>query len=222
MTRVAALSRRLRRYLTRRLTQLNTALTDLTARLRSAAATRFADHVAAVVRVAVEEALAGPTASTYLPPRSAYHEPTSRWGDRSDPPRYIPSARAGPESPWPRPWADEEDERRLPPMRGSGLFARDPYESDEDDEADVDFEEADGNEPEATPVSVRSSPSTPRLHAALVLGLQASAWWLGRRRRTSLLMALAVGASAGTLVLFGGPLLDAGVDTLRALLSLTG
>jgi hypothetical protein len=211
MTRVVAFSRRLCRYLTERLGRLNAALTDLTARLRCAAVTRIADNVAAVVREAVEEALAGPTASTYLPPRSAYHEPTSRWGDRSDPPRDLPSARAGPEAPWPPPWADEEDDCRLPPARGTGLFSGDPYEPDEDV---PDAEDTDEGEP--------CPPTPPRLPAALVLGLQASAWWLGRRRRTSLLAALAVGASAGTLVLFGGPLLDAGVGTLRALLSLTG
>jgi hypothetical protein len=221
MTRVAALTRPLRRSLAERLGRLNAALSDLAARLRTAAATRIADNVAAIIRESVEEALAGPTVS-YPPPRLAYHDPAGRWDDRDDGPRYFPSTRAGLDGPWPPHWADEEDERRLPPMRGTGLFARDPYEPNNDDEPDVDFEEADGNEPEATPVSVRSSPSTPRLHAALVLGLQASAWWLGRRRRTSLLMALAIGASAGTLALFASPLLDAGICILRSLLSLTG
>jgi hypothetical protein len=221
MTRVAALSRRLRRCLTERLTQLNTALTDLTARLRSAAATRFADHVAAVVREAVEEALAGPTVSS-TPPRPAYHDPTRRWADRDDWPRYTPSIRAGPDAAWPPHWADEEDERSLPPARGPSLFASDPYEPGYDDDPDADSEDDDEGEPDTTPASARPSPSTPpRVQAALVLGLQASAWWLGRRRRTSLLMALAVGAAAGTLVLFGGPLLDAGIGTFRALLSLT-
>ena len=221
MTRVAALSRPLRRYLTRQLDRLNAALADLAARLRTAAATRIADNVAVVVRAAVEEALAGPAASTYPPPRRAYHDPTRPWDDRDDGRRYRPSARAGADSPWPPHWEDEEDDRRLPPAPRGGLFARDPYEPDEDDDPDDGFEDADAGEP--APASPRPSPSTPpRLQAALVLGLQASAWWLGRRRRASLLVALAVGASAGTLVLLGGPLLDAGVGTLRSLLSLTG
>src|SRR5262249_42702153 len=128
-----------------------------------------------------------------------------------------------PDAPWPPRWEDEEDERRLPPSRGTSLFARDPSEPEDDDEPDADFEDADEGGSDTAPASARPSPSTPpRLQAALVLGLQASAWWLGRRRRTSLLMALAVGASAGMLVLFGGPLLDAGVGTLRSLLALTG
>jgi hypothetical protein len=221
MTRVAALSRRLRRYLTERLTQLNTALTDLAGRLRSAAGTRIADKVAAVVRQAVEDALAGPTAP-YPSPRPAYHDPTRRWADRDDGPRYVPSARAGADVPWPPRWADEEDERSFPPARGTGMFARDPYEPGYDDDPDADSEDDEGD-PTTAPASARSSPSTPpRLRAALVLGLQAGAWWLGRRRRTSLLAALAVGTTAGTLALFAGPLLDAGVGTLRALLSLTG
>src|SRR5262249_62232078 len=75
MTRVAALTRPLRRYLTRQLDRLNAALSDLAARLRAAAATRVADNVAAVVREPVEEALAGPTAS-HPPPRPTHHDPT--------------------------------------------------------------------------------------------------------------------------------------------------
>jgi hypothetical protein len=218
MPRVAALSRRLCRYLTRRLTQLNAVLSDLTARLRSAA-TRIADNVAAVVREAVEEALAEPTVP-HLPPRPAHHDPSRRWEDRDDPPRYSPSARAGPDAPWPPRWADEEDDRRFPPSRGTSLISGDPYEPTHDDhEPDADCEEDDG---EPDPSSVRPSPSMPpRVQAALVLGLQAGAWWLRRRRRTSLLAALAVGATAGTLALFASPLLDAGVGTLRSLLSLT-
>src|SRR5262245_51598588 len=179
MTRVAALTRPLRRYLTRRLTQLNIALSDLTARLRTAAATRIADNVAADVRAAVEEALASPTAP-YMPPRPASHDPPRPWDDRDDGPYYRPSAQAGPEPPWPPRWEDEEDERRLPPARGTGLFSRDPYEPDEDDDQEPDggFEDADEGEP--APASARPSHSTPpRLQAALVLGLQASAWWLG-------------------------------------------
>src|SRR5262249_57239158 len=102
-----------------------------------------------------------------------------------------------------------------------GRSASDGCGPAEDDGPDAALGDADEDEPD--PASARPSPSTPpRLRAALVLGLQASAWWLARRRRASLLMALAVGASAGTLVLFGGPLLDAGVCTLRSLLSLTG
>ena len=220
MTRVAAPTRPLRRYLTRQLDRLNAALSDLAGRLRAAAASRVADNVAAVVREAVEEALADTTAP-YPPQRPAFHGPTRRWPDADDGRHYRPMARAGPDSPWPPRWEDEEDERHLPPSPRGGLFAPDPYEPDEDDEPDGGFEDADEGEP--APASARPSPSTPpRLRAALVLGLQASAWWLGRRRRTSLLAALAVGASAGTLVLFGGPLLDAGVSTLRSLLALTG
>src|SRR5262249_61197194 len=92
MTRVAALTRPLRCYLTRQLDRLNAALSDLAGRLRAAAASRVADNVAAVVRAAVEEALAGPSTSTYPPPRPAYHDPTRPWDDRDAGRRYRPSA----------------------------------------------------------------------------------------------------------------------------------
>ena len=69
---------------------------------------------------------------------------------------------------------------------------------------------------------MRPSLSTsPQVRAALALGLQASAW-VCRRRQASLLTVLAVGVSAGTLALLGGPLLTAGTATLRSLLSLSG
>ena len=221
MTRVAARARPLRGYLTDRLGRLNAALSDLAGRLRSVASSRVAENVADLIREAVEEVLAGTTVS-YRPARPAHDDPTRCWKDYCDEPRYAPSTTAGLESPWPPRWADEEDARRSPLSPRGSLFGRDPQESDQHDESEADFEgEAEG---EAGPTVTATKPvpsSSPRLQAALVLSLEASAWWL-RRRRTSLLAALAVGGAAGTLTLFGSPLLDAGVATLRSLLALTG
>jgi len=218
MTRVAALTRPLRRYLTERLGRLNAVLSDLSGRLRTAVAARVAEGVAGVVREAVEDAF-GDTAAAFVSPRPAYHDPTRRWADDD---RYRPSARAGPSAPYTRPrWGDDEDDRRYPPS-GTGLF-RDPYEPDPNDyDAEPPDDQGD-YEPAPRPAAVRPSLSTsPQVRAALALGLQASAWWLGRRKQASVLSVLAVGASAGTLVLLGGPLLTAGAATLRSLLSLSG
>ena len=115
---------------------------------------------------------------------------------------------------------------RRPPLadvaEGEPVRPRSAGSGYHDDESEADFEDEEEGEAGPTVAATKPVPSpSPRLHAALVLSLEASAWWL-RRRRTSLLAALAVGGAAGTLTLFGSPLLDAGVSTLRSLLALTG
>lgn len=86
------------------------------------------------------------------------------------------------------------------------------------DEADLDDEEA----LEPQPILPVPSIQQPRLRVAVITGLRASVWCLGRRGSGSLLTALAIGLSASAVALFGGPMLAAGAATVCSLLALTG
>ncbi len=106
-------------------------------------------------------------------------------------------------------WADPDSpESMYDPHNPHAAYRRD----DPDDDDDV-------PEPE-------SEPETPRLsrwRQALAIGLRTAAWWLQRwTGRSSLGMALGLGATATAVVLVGGPLTIAGAGLIASTLGLAG
>jgi len=210
MTRIAGMTRRLRRYLAERLARLNARLADLASRLRATVAARVADNVAGVVKEAVEHALSAPPEPESR--RMAYRPPARSWED-DEPPYGTPSSGyRGPRRSWDDP--DDGDDPYGPTEREDlfGGYRPEPY-------ADDGYEEE--AEPAPQPVRPPNLLASPRLRVALATGLQAGAWVLRRRRGPGVLLAaLAVGATAGVVALFGGPVLAAGAATLAPLLAL--
>src|SRR5579885_2965561 len=159
-------------------------------RLRQSAAEAVGRAVGDAVGDAVHAALGGTGRPGGFAPAPSFRpssRPSAVWGGHDD-------------SPWDR---DPYDPQRRDPLDDYDEY--DPYRLDPDDDEHY------GGEPAPAP----EASSTGRWSAAVVAGLQASAWWLRRHPgRLPLLTALGVGLAAGLAGLTAATLAGSAVGLL--------
>jgi hypothetical protein len=180
-----------------RLSGLCRSLEDLAHRLREGVSRVVSQAVADAVQDTVRELwgrLVTTPAPAPAPQPSRWDRPS--WNDAHDEPEG-----------WHRFGQDQEEENLFRPgSRGSSRLVEELDDDPDDD-------------PDEVPDTTRK-PNSSRWPEALAAGLQATAWWLRRRGRLSMLTAIGVGVTSALTTFVLGPVAVAGVALAGSALAL--